>query len=162
MDVIPRHKWEILRYMGPPLPVLTALQKGVLRKQLEEKYCHRCGEYIYNPYRRRKIRHYHHRLSKARCQPLLKERLLLHTQSRLVEWTRRFHNVMRLVITPQDMDFYKTRMPRFLHRIPALRMWTMEEWNLLHPDIPVRVEDGLRRLVHNPPVDLLHTPNLVL
>lgn len=164
MDVISRHKWKIIRYIGSPIPVLSSLQKTTIHKQLDKKYCHQCGEYIYNPYRKRKIRHYHnyHRCS-HHYKPLMSERIVIHNRSHLVEWTRRFPNVMRLIISTEDIVFYNNIPQYFVHRIPALRMWTIEEWNMNYPEIRIQTEDGLRRLLpHNFPSDPMFIPSLVL
>lgn len=161
-NLVPRHKWEILSFIGSPFPILTAIQKEVLRKQLDQKYCRRCGEYIYNPYRKRKLRHYHHMGYTIRSKPLLQERLLIHPRSHLVEWRRRFPNVMRLIISESDMFFYNILRPKFVHRIPSLRMWTIDEWNISYPNIMIQEDAGMKRLVNLPMMDTLYTPTLVL
>lgn len=162
-DIIPRHKWNILGYIGSPFHNLTALQKNVLRKQLNEKYCHCCGEYIYNPYRKRKIRHYHHHRYTVRYKPILYERILIYPQTQLVEWTRRFPHVMRLVLSEKDMFFYNNFRSRFVHRIPSLRMWTIDEWNTIYPDAEIDADDCLKKLInHRTTMDIMHTPSLVL
>lgn len=163
METIPRHKWNIIRYMGCPLPDLTSLQKSFIRKQLNDRYCPICGEYIYNPFQRRKIRHYHYRQGyKFKYIPILCERLVMYPSVQLVEWTRRFPNVMRLIISEKDMYFYNTVKPRYTHRIPAMRLWTMEEWNLMHPEVPLRPEDGLKRIVSTTKCDPMFTPGLAI
>lgn len=161
--IIPRHKWNILRCLGCFLPRLTCIQRTFIRKQLKERYCATCGEYIYNPFKRRKIRHYHyHQGYKYKYIPILCERLVLYPSIQLVEWTRRFPNVMRLIISEKDMYFYNTMKPRYTHRIPAMRLWSMEEWNLMHPDIPLRADTGMKRIVQSPTHDPMFTPGLVI
>ena len=162
MNMIQRHKWNIVRYFGCALPVLTTFQKEIVRKQLEERYCPKCGEYIYNPFRQRKIRHYHHALPRYRFNTLPQKRLLIHARHQLVEWTRHFPRVMRLIISEDDLFFYRGIKPHFVHRIPSLRMWTIDEWNTLHPDIPIFKYDCLRRIQHPINLDVLWSPDLVL
>lgn len=154
-----RDKWEVVAYTGPPLPVLTGLQKSIVRKQLDERYCHRCGEYIYNPYRRRRVRHYH--FHGKRPVPLLYKRVVVHPRIGFVEWVRRFPNVMRLMVSPEDMSFFNAR-PVFVRRIPALRMWTIDEWNACHPALAIPNEDGLKTIRKREWVDMLHTPDLAV
>lgn len=164
--LITRHKWMILDYIGCCLPVLTNLQKAIIRQQLEERYCPHCGEYIYNPYKRRTIKHYHHSIyKKLKGKHLFYERMVVHPQSQLVEWTRRFPHVMRLVISERDYFFYNVMKPQFIHRIPALRMWTIGEWNLLYPEIPIKKDDVYKSITHSTKgdnLDYLYTPHLVL
>lgn len=160
--IIPRHKWNILQYMQGALPNLSCLQKKLIRKQLNERYCATCGEYIYNPFKRRKIRHYHyHQGYKYKYIPIICERLVLYPSTQLVEWTRRFPNVMKLAISEKDIYFYDTIKPRYTHRIPAMRLWTMEEWNLIHPDIQLRPEDGMKR-IDRTTCDPMFTPGLAI
>lgn len=156
-----RHKWMVLDYIGGALPPLTLLQKTIIRKQLDERYCPQCGEYIYNPYRKRNIRHYHHLHTKLKFEHLFNERILVHPQSKLVEWRRKFPNVMKLIISEKDLYFYNIIKPQFIHRIPALKMWTIEEWNITYPTISIEKEDGLTRFYykgHN----TLFTPDLIM
>ena len=159
MNVLPTHKWDILRYVGCALPQLTAIQKRILREQLDQRYCPVCGEYMYNPYRLRSIRHYHHLIRKHRFIPLFQKRILIHVHNQLVEWTRRFPQVMRLLISEKNLAFSP---PQFVHRIPAVRMWTIDEWNLLYPILPIW-KDGCSKRLNGPhPVDCLYTPNLLV
>ena len=154
-----RHKWEIIAYTGSPLPALTALQKSMLRKQLDDRYCCRCGEYIYNPYRRRKIRHYH--FDNKRSVPLIYKRIVVHPRIGFVEWVRRFPRVMRLIVSPDDMAFFNAK-PIFVRRIPAVRMWTIDEWNTLYPGLVIPNEDGLKTIRHRKWVDMIQTPDLLV
>lgn len=160
--MISRHKWNILQYVGSAIPEMTALQKQMIRKQLEERYCPQCGEYIYNPFRRRKIRHFHHLRKKHKFTPLLQERIHIHCHHQLVEWKRRFPHVMRLLIVEKDLFFYKNMKPYFVHRIPALRMWTVEEWNTLHPTIYIWKDAGIQQLVSLRLTNLMYTPDLMI
>lgn len=162
MKVIPRHKWNILDYIGSVLPPLSALQKEMIRKQLEERYCPECGEYIYNPFRRRKIQHFHHLQKKHKFVPLLQKRVLIHPHNQLVEWTRHFPKVMKLMTLERDIFFYKNFKPQFIHRIPAVRMWTIDEWNTLHPTIYIWKEDCIQRIQYTKDMDCLFTPDLII
>lgn len=154
-----RQKWEVVAYTGSPWPVLSALQKTIIRKQLDERYCARCGEYIYNPYRGRKVRHYHFHSKKP--EPLLYKRVVVHPRMGFVEWQRRFPRVMRLVVSPHDLTYHHGK-PIFVRRIPALRMWTVDEWNTSYPGIAVPNEDGLKTIKKREWVDMLHTPDLAV
>lgn len=160
-DITPRHKWNIIRYLGCPSPMLSAFQKKMLRKQLDERYCPRCGEYIYNPFNKRKIRHYHNPRLKHKFLPLLQERLLVHPRNQLVEWTRKFPHVMRLIISEDELLSYKNTRPQFIHRTPSARMWTIEEWNLLYPDVYIWKDDCIQRIRHPTHLDVLWLPDLV-
>lgn len=162
MKVIPRYQWKILQYIGCAFPQLSALQKEMIRKQLEERYCPECGEYIYNPFRRRKIRHFHHLRKKHRFVPLLEKRILIHPHNQLVEWTRHFPKVMKLLILERDVFFYKSFKPQFIHRIPAVRMWTIDEWNTLHPTIYIWKHDCIQRIQYTKHIDCLFTPDLII
>ena len=162
MRVMPRHKWEILQYLGCALPKLSALQKGMIREQLDRRYCSHCGEYIYNPFRRRNIRHFHHLHRKHRFVPLLQQRVFIHAHTQLVEWTRRFPHVMRLLISETDLSFYRGFQPQYVHRLCAVRMWTVDEWNTLYPTLPIGREDCLQRIKRTDHIDCLYTPDLVL
>lgn len=154
-----RHKWEVIAYTGSPWPVLSGLEKSIIRKQLDERYCPRCGEYIYNPYRGRKVRHYH--FHGKRPVPLLYKRVVVHPRVGFVEWARRFPRVMRLVVSPRDMTYFNSK-PIFVRRIPALRMWTIDEWNATYPDLAIPDEDGLKTIRKREWVDMLHTPDLAV
>lgn len=162
MDILPRHKWEIIRFMGCPFPKLACFQKEIIRKQLEERYCSRCGEYIYNPYAKRKIRHYH-TYRKYKYTPLFMKRIKIHPKTQLVEWTRHFPHVMRLLHSSADIVFYGATKPRFSQRIPSLRMWSIDEWNLTYPTMSIWKEDALLGYsARNRVVDVLMTPNLLI
>lgn len=72
---------------------------------------------------------------------------------------------MRLILSEKDLFFYNdTIKPQFIHRIPAVRMWTIDEWNILHPHVHIKKEDNYKRLAHSPnnKLDLLYTPELVV
>lgn len=158
-----RNKWNIVRYIGPVLPKLSGLQNCIIRKQLTERYCHLCGEYIYNPYHNRQVKHYHHLKYHYKYTPLFEKRVLIHPQSQLVEWTRRFHKVLRLLITESDIIFYKGMKPQFTRRIPSIRMWTINEWNDIHPNIRIFKTDGMTKFTkqsyHND-IDTFWIPDL--
>lgn len=161
MKIVPHHRWKVIRYIGCALPVLSAFQHEIIRKQLDERYCPHCGEYIYNPFRRRKIRHYHHLKKKHQFVPLVEQRLVIHPQHFLVEWRRRFPDVMKLILTEKEMFFYNHIKPQFIHRIPALRMWTIDEWNTLNPTLYIWKTDGLTKIKLTPDHEILYTPDLV-
>lgn len=159
----PRHKWNIIKYVGCALPNLSAFQKSIIRKQLNERYCPECGEYIYNPFNKRKIRHYHHLRTKHKFNAIAHERLRIYPHNQLVEWTRRSPFVMKLITSEEELVFYRGAKPRFVHRIPSLRMWTIDEWNILHPSIYIWKDECFQRLSDkNNGVDFLWTPDLVL
>lgn len=160
--MIPRRKWNILQYIGCPLPVLTAFQKTIIRQQLDQRYCPECGEYIYNPYRKRKIVHHHSRRRKFNYEPLMKQRILIHSKIQIVEWRRRFPRVMRLITSERDMMFYNNMKPHFIRRIPALRVWSVDEWNIDYPEFFIYKEDRFITLMCSPPKDVLQTPHLLL
>lgn len=161
--MIPRHKWNIIKYIGCAVPKLSALQKVIIRKQLNERYCPECGEYIYNPFSRRKIRHYHHLRVKHKFTPLAQERLRIYPSNQLVEWTRRSPHVMKLMLSQEDLVFCRGLKPRFIHRIPAVRMWTIDEWNILHPSVHIWKHDCLQRIKNlDGHVDLLWAPDLLV
>lgn len=162
MEIIPRHKYNVLQYLGSAYPKLSIFQKEIIRKQLDERYCSFCGEYIYNPYRRRRIRHYHHLRKKAKFVPLIRQRLSIHPRNQLVEWTRRFPNVMRLLTSEKQLLYYQGCKPHFVHRIPAVHMWTIDEWNLLYPTIFIWKHDGSQRIGYTNYLDYLFTPDLVV
>lgn len=162
MKIISRHKWDIVGYVGSALPKLSTLQKEMLRKQLEERYCPTCGEYIYNPFRKRKIRHYHHLRRKHKFVPILQQRVHVHPRHQLVEWTRQFPHVMRLLISEKDLLFYRNVKPYFIHRIPVVRMWTIDEWNSLYPTIPIWKDDCVQRVQSIRHLDYLYTPDLMI
>ena len=161
-EVKPIHKWHILQYIGCALPQLSSLQKEMIRKQLQDRYCPECGEYIYNPFRRRKIRHLHHLQKKKKFVPLLQKRVFIYPHNQLVEWTRHFPNVMKLLISEKDLFFYKSFKPQFIHRIPAVRMWTIDEWNTLHPTIYIWKHDCIQRIQYTKHIDCLFTPDLMI
>lgn len=157
-----RHKWNILRYIGTALPRLTALQKELIRNQLNTRYCPECGEYIYNPFKRRRIRHYHRLLRLNKYQRISQQRITIHPNHQLVEWTRRNPLVLKLMINDDDICFYNNMKPRFIHRIPAVRMWTIDEWNILYPNHYIWKTDCLKRLGTLTGTDPLWTPDLVV
>lgn len=66
---------------------------------------------------------------------------------------------MRLLLSENDMVFCP---PQFIHRIPAVRMWTMDEWNHLYPTLPIWKEDCSQRIKDTYPVDCLYTPDLLV
>lgn len=165
--LVTRHKWMVLDYIGCAVPPLTSLQKSMIRKQLEERYCPHCGEYIYNPYKKRKIKHYHHSLYKKveSWKHPFYQRIAIYPQCQFVEWQRRFPHVMRLMISDRDLFFYHAIKPQFIHRIPAVRMWSIDEWNLLYPHLPIKKDDGYKRLCSTSfpiSLDFFYTPNLAV
>lgn len=164
MNIANRHKWNILKFIGCKLPALSTLQKEIIRKQLDERYCSICGEYIYNPFRKRKIKHYHS-IHNEKFTPLVQKRLLIHPHTQLVEWTRYFPNVMKLIVSDADLFFYNNLKPVFIHRIPSVRMWTIEEWNDLYPSsFYIWKQDFVQRINSSrlKKIDFLWTPDLVL
>lgn len=159
INILPRHIWDVIRFMGCPWPKLCGFQKEVIRKQLDERYCSRCGEYMYNPFTKRKIRHYHH---PRKYINLLTRRLRIHPRTHLVEWTRHFPRVMRIIHSSTDIFFYGAVKPRFSKRIPSLRMWSIDEWNVMYPKLYIQEEEGLLR--YSKPkggMDILLTPDLI-
>jgi len=164
MNVINYHRWNILKFVGCALPTLSTLQKEIIRKQLNERYCPTCGEYIYNPFRKRKIKHYHS-LRNHKFTYIIQKRLLIHPHNQLVEWTRHFPNVMKLIVADADLFFYNDSKPRFVHRIQSVRMWTIDEWNNLYPSsFYIWKNDLLQRINTDrlKGVDFLWVPDLVV
>lgn len=160
--ILPRHKWNILRYVGCALPPLTGIQREIIRNQLSTRYCPECGEYIYNPFKRRRIRHYHRLLRVNKYQNISHQRIIIHPNHQLVEWTRRNPSVMKLLINDDDIYFYNNMKPCFIHRIPAVRMWTIDEWNTLYPNYAISKTDCLKRLGLLCGTDPLWTPDVVI
>jgi len=158
-NTIRNNRWAIIDYMGCPLPKLTMIQIIALKTQLRGRYCERCGEYIFNPYPQRKIKHYH--VGKHfKYQPIIKKRILIHPNLHLVEWERRFPRVMRFNLSPEEI-FYGSMKSSF--RILAHRMWSVDEWNIHYPDTPIRLVDGFNRFNLTKPLhNILMTPNLVV
>jgi len=163
-DATTHNKWNIIKFVGCPLPTLSTFQKEIIRKQLNERYCSTCGEYIYNPFRKRKIKHYHLLRNHHKFTPLIQKRLLIHPRHQLVEWTRHFPNVMKLIVSGADLYFYNKYKPQFVRRIPSVRMWSIEEWNNLCPSsFYIWKDDFLQRINTDrlKSVDYLWVPDLV-
>jgi len=106
---------------------------SMIRMHLDRNYCDVCGEYIYNPFFDRRIRHFHSRRYRQRHIPLLQQRLRIYNNHMMVEFERRFPRVMTLPLEEdEDEDILFLRRAA---RIPALQLWTLEEWNLLYPSM---------------------------
>lgn len=145
-----------LSLLGGALPVIPLWLMQHVRNHLDQHYCSTCGEYIYNPYVRRKIRHYHAIKYRQRYNPILNQRLLIRPQSRMIEWTRRFPHVLRLVLSMKQISSGHTKiLPR---RTMSCRLWTIQEWNLFYPSLLVR-ETGLLHLDKHDP-DILFVPDI--
>jgi hypothetical protein len=107
---------------------------SMIRAHLDRNYCDVCGEYIYNPFFDRRIRHFHSKRYRKRYIPLLQQRLRFYNHHMMVEFERRFPRVMRLPLEEDEED-EDTPLFQRAARIPALQLWTLEEWNLLYPSL---------------------------
>lgn len=128
-----RHR--LMSMLGSKFPPIPSWLFGHIRRHLDEHYCQRCGEYIYNPYTRRKIRHYHSSQYQQRYHPILYKRLVIRPQSHMVEWTRHFPHVLRLVLSKDEIRVGLCKI--LSKRIMAYRLWSVEEWNLFYPSLNV-------------------------
>jgi len=94
------------------------------------------------------MRHIHITKYRTRYIPLANQRLHFHHRLGLIEWERRFPRVMRMPTTIKDAGRS--------HRIPALRLWTLIEWNMLYPHMRNK---GSKRIATMSPV--LFIPNML-
>jgi len=130
-----------------------------IRRHLCENYCSQCGEYIYNPFTRRKIRHYHAKKFQ-KYNSLCIQRLRIYPKLYMVEWERRFPNVMRLMLTKEELMLGITKVRA--RRIQSCRIWTIDEWNTYNPSLTISYSYGMRRLPPNDICDILFVPDLTL
>ena len=121
-----RTRTRLVGFLGSMDIILDAPMKKI-RKHLDRHYCRVCGEYMFPLFRDRDMRHIHILKYRTRYIPLANQRLNFHHRLGLVEWERRFPRVMRLPTV-------NTEAGRS-HRIPALRLWTLIEWNMLYPHL---------------------------
>lgn len=107
-----------------------------IRAHLDRHYCARCGEYMFCSDPERTIRHGHHgRRRRYKIQSMLMTRILFHHDLGVVEWERRFPRVGRLPHATGRAA-----------RIPALRLWTREEWDLSYPMMTCKKNEFFTRL----------------
>ena len=110
------------------------------RKHLNQRYCNICGEYIFCS---REIHTHHHPFYKNEFQPLLLKRIKIHRSMSLVELQRTNPKVYYF---PKKNELY----PRCSNRIPALFLWTIDEWNQQYPDLTIRKDENYQKLILHP------------
>jgi hypothetical protein len=161
-EIIMVARWRTISFLGNNMPEIPYWLKGYIRNHLNQHYCEKCGEYIYNPYPNRIVRHYHYHTQ--RYNTILYNRIIVHSSSSMLEWGRRFPRVLRLMLSKQEIEAGITKVRA--NRMLASRMWTTNEWNLLYPQHRVDHIGSTKLTV--PPKELallddtLFTPDIVL
>lgn len=159
-ELLVTSRWRVLSFLGNGLPDIPYWLSFHIRNHLHEHYCHQCGEYIYNPHPNRRVRHYHYSY-RERFNYLMYERVHVHHKSQLMEWTRHFPRVLRLILTRDEIEYgmIKVRSNRML----AYRLWSIDEWNMFYPLYSVK-NDGMVRLSPERSIlltNVLFTPDLI-
>lgn len=128
VPIVPHLRSKMIHYLG--VLSLPALMPAI-RAHLDCRYCGVCGEYLYNPFPEREIRHWHYPCHRQRYLPLLEGRIRFHHDLMMVEWERRFPRVMRFPLAQGGVLGNRRAV-----RIPSLQLWSLDEWNLLYSWLP--------------------------
>lgn len=137
---------KILDYIGKEecLVIQPAFYKKI-RKHLDTHYCAQCGEYMFSRFSSRKLIPHHHHFSKPCFSPIAIRRLKIHPKLRFVEWERYFPSVCSFPVHVNN-----ARVPPRRMRIPAFHLWTIDEWNIMYPELYLNPDDPYHRLVETP------------
>lgn len=115
------------------------------RIHLDRHYCKKCGEYMSSAYPYRELIPHNHHYLKPKFFPLAFKRIKIHPKLKLVEWERHFPSVCKFPI-----GMYRYTLPR-RSRIPAFHLWTIQEWNMIYPELRLDPSDRYNRIIDVPP-----------
>lgn len=114
-----------------------------IRDHIYHRYCRNCGEYLYSPCIDRPVHQHKHMFYKKKFVPKLMERIKIHHMIGLVE-LERWKNV-RVLRFP---DKYGRALKST--RIPALGLWSIDEWNQQYPQLRILREKNNTRITDIP------------
>ena len=135
---------KILSFVGKGTFLPKEKDWSHIRPHLEKHYCKTCGNYQFFSFTQRDVKQHNHTFYKNKFLPILQQRLKIHRNLCLIELERYFSRVCYL---PMEKNNYS---PLPSKRIPALSLWTIDEWNLVFPEMFIRREDNYNRLVDTP------------
>jgi hypothetical protein len=115
-----------------------------IRPHLDKHYCKVCGNYQFFSFARKDIKPHNHFFYKNNFTPILQQRLKIHRSLCLIELERYFSRVCYLPLEKYNFSASPSK------RIPSLSLWTIDEWNLMFPEMFIRKDDNFHRMVHLP------------
>lgn len=102
----------------------------LIQEHIYHRYCRICGEYLYSPCIDRPVHQHNHIFYKKTFLPKLIERIKIHQKIGWVE-LQRSKNTKVLRFPDKHGRALKSR------RIPALALWTIDEWNQKFPELKI-------------------------
>jgi len=144
------YRSQLIHLIGGALPVLCPIVQDAIRTHLNANYCSVCGEYLkYNILRKKPLRHLHDNykkriIRKEKYIPLFLRRFHVNLELMTIEWRRHFHHIQKLPLLQCWSEQYPYHYITMPSKIQALRIWNIDEWNLLYPELAIH--PYLRRL----------------
>jgi len=139
-------KTDLIHWIGCALPLPCPCIRFAIQSHLKTHYCRVCGEYLkYNSGQRKPVIHLHDRDGKMRWNrkemyvPPLLQHIHINSDLMIIEWKRRFPQVKRLPI--HEVITTNPSYVSIPKRIQSIRLWHIDEWNLLYPDFSMSLKD---------------------
>ena len=139
-------KIDLIHWLGCALPLPCPCIRLTIRNHLKTHYCRVCGEYLkYNKGQRKPVIHLHDYGGKMKWNrremyvPPLLRHIHINPDLMIFEWRRRFHEMKRLPIHEcTSINSLYVSIPK---RIQSIRLWHIDEWNLLYPEFSISLKD---------------------